>query len=234
MILASGLSEDSVVVRDLDASKFDTSNRDSSYFGVAFGERSDGDLRRDAEARTAMSATLGISDAWSFVDQVHGTFVVTVNQSGNCGEGDAVMTGEIGLPIAITTADCVPLVLVARDHIAVVHCGWRGIVGGIVEESVQAMRDAGADPAAAIIGPHIGSCCYEVGTEVVEALGGHESTTTFGTRSVSLAAAIHQRLPKMEFVDIDMCTMHDERFHSFRDTATNQRQVTVAWLRQAS
>lgn len=201
---------------------------------VSFGEAGDGDFRDDPDARAMMASALGIPSSWAFVDQVHGTHVIETDAPGSRGEGDVLVTSHPELPIAITTADCVPLVLMAEQAVAVVHCGWRGIAAGVVERAVATMTSRGSDVRLALMGPHIGPCCYEVGNEVVEALGGHESTTTFGTRSVDLAAAIRARLPDIEAPFVGSCTKHDSRFHSYRDTATPRRQVTVAWIQKAS
>ena len=87
-------------------------------------------------------------------------------------KGDAALTGVAGLLLAVQTADCVPILLVdpKRRAIAAVHAGWRGTLARITEKTVgemrQRLRSNPADLLAAI-GPSIGSCCYEVGTELV-------------------------------------------------------------------
>jgi hypothetical protein len=91
--------------------------------------------------------------------------------------GDALMTAEAGLLLAVRIADCLPVLLVdPRQHVvAAVHAGWRGALERVIEKAVGDMRLAfGSDPQQllAVLGPSICACCYEVGEEVVEAFNG--------------------------------------------------------------
>lgn len=98
--------------------------------------------------------------------QIHSDRVLPA-RPGHVGEGDALWTDRRGLALSVITADCVPLVLASSDRrrIAAVHAGWRGIVAGVVERTVEALG-VPADELEAWIGPAIGICCYEVGEEV--------------------------------------------------------------------
>lgn len=200
------------------------------HSGIAFGETRDGNPRSDSNARLAMSESLAISNSWAFTNQIHSRIVLSVDEPGNAGDGDGLVTSKRALPIAVTTADCVPVVLKGRERVSVVHCGWRGIAQGIVEEATRAFESDGSIVDAVVIGPHIGPCCYEVGRDVIDTLGVSAARTTRGTRSVDLAAAIRTRLPTVEVTDVGICTHHDDRFHSFRESRTPLRQVTVAWI----
>jgi YfiH family protein len=200
--------------------------------GVAFGEIGDGDPRSDAVARAAMADSLGVSHDWAVVDQVHGTRTVLASGPGNLGEADGIYTRIPMLPIAIATADCVPVVIVGSESLGIVHAGWRGLAAGIVSRAVGTIEDEGDRVRRAVIGPHIGPCCYEVGPDVVDAIGGYGEQTTTGAPSVALGAAIRDQLAGVDVTDLGLCTMHDERFHSYRENATPQRQVTVAWIPQ--
>jgi len=87
-------------------------------------------------------------------------------------KGDAAFTSVPGLLLAVQTADCVPILLVdpKKRAVAAVHAGWRGTLARIAEKTVGEMRERlRSDPAdlLAAIGPSIGPCCYEVGTELV-------------------------------------------------------------------
>jgi len=85
--------------------------------------------------------------------------------------GDASATTRPGLLLAVQTADCVPILLadLKGRAIAAVHAGWRGTLQRIVAKTIGKMQmQFGSRPAdmLAAIGPSIGGCCYEVGTEV--------------------------------------------------------------------
>jgi polyphenol oxidase len=91
--------------------------------------------------------------------------------------GDASITRSSGLLLAIQTADCVPILLVDAEHraIAAVHAGWRGTLARIVEKAIGRMQmefNTRPGELLAAVGPSIGGCCYEVGTEVATAFNG--------------------------------------------------------------
>lgn len=94
--------------------------------------------------------------------------------------GDALVTNQPGLLLAVQVADCLPIVLVdpQRRVVAVVHTGWRGTLKRITEKTVGRMQqEFGCQPKKilAVIGPGIRRCCYEVGREVADAFVGQFS-----------------------------------------------------------
>jgi YfiH family protein len=107
------------------------------------------------------------------VRQVHSARVLDAcgKKGEQIGEGDAIISGEPGVAIGIRTADCVPILMAdpVTRMIACVHAGWRGTAANIAGETVEALRSRGcrASDLHVAIGPSIGSCCYEVGPEVV-------------------------------------------------------------------
>ena len=139
-------------------------------------------------------------------------------------ECDGFVTAEPGLPVAVFTADCIPVLLEDADHgvVAAVHCGWRGSVQDILGAALSQMRSLGAKPEtiSAAVGPGIGACCFEVGPEVgerVSALLGGDTAGLIrpgaGDRLfVDLKAANARRLQQLgvraESIAVsDACTM---------------------------
>jgi YfiH family protein len=107
--------------------------------------------------------------------QVHGRRVVQLTDvRAPLGEADAVVSAAGGVPVAVATADCVPVLIAAPSArvVAAVHAGWRGLAAGVIEAALAALARRGVAPAdvAAAIGPHIGPCCYEVDEPVLRAL----------------------------------------------------------------
>lgn len=202
--------------------------RATTIRGAVFGDRTDGDARSDPTARHRIARELGIDEAWVTMHQIHGSTVRRADRPGDVGDADAIVTAVEGLPLVVATADCVPVVLEGDGGIAVAHAGWRGVAAGIVPAVIAAMVESGDPPLRAVVGPHIGPCCYEVGPEVVAAVG-HEATTTWGTVSVDLRAAVVDQLEGIAVEHISACTHHDDRFESYRRDGTRARQVTVAW-----
>src|SRR5205823_6148536 len=116
-------------------------------------------------------------------------------------------TALAGVAPVVLVADCLPIALAAPGAAAMLHAGWRGLAGGVIEEGVAAVRElAGRAPAAAAIGPGAGGCCYEVGEEVHAAFGGegrHGNT-------LDLKAIARRRLEEAgvpEVHDVDLCTI---------------------------
>ncbi len=105
--------------------------------------------------------------------QVHGDRILEVRGRDikEAGEGDAMVTEEKGVFLGVLTADCVPILFSAAGKrlAAVVHAGWRGSLAGIAPKMVRHLKQRyGVEPAAvqAALGPAIGGCCYEIGTDV--------------------------------------------------------------------
>jgi YfiH family protein len=105
---------------------------------------------------------------------VHGAAVLRAERGGLAGEGDALATARPGLPLAISTADCLPIVLYdgRAGRLAAVHAGWRGTVQAVARAAVADLVAAGSAAADLVvaIGPSIGPCCYEVDAPVIERL----------------------------------------------------------------
>jgi YfiH family protein len=110
----------------------------------------------------------------AFLKQVHGARVVRVTAHGLAGDGDVLVTDTPGLPIAVFSADCVPLLLYDPDgrRLAAAHAGWRGTIQSVAHAAVEALVEAGGEPARflAAVGPSIGPCCYEVDKPVIAQL----------------------------------------------------------------
>jgi YfiH family protein len=88
-------------------------------------------------------------------------------------EVDGHVTAEPSLALLVFAADCLPVALSGPGGVAMLHCGWRGLVAGILARGAEAV---GATDAA--IGPGIGPCCYEVGKEVLDSPTGFDLGST--------------------------------------------------------
>ena len=204
--------------------------RPPGFNGVAFSDRSDGDIRNDVAARGALAARLEVNEVWAELSQVHGDRVVRATAPGNTGEADAVWTTELGLPLAIFTADCYGVALVAEDAVGVSHAGWRGAASGVVPRLREDMSASGHPPSLAAVGPGIGSCCFEVGPEVAEVFPGRVAETSWGTTSVDLPAVLAGQLEGLETWMADGCTRHEPGWFSHRADGTSDRLASIVWL----
>ncbi len=122
-------------------------------------------------ARDAMAAHLGVAgDNLLSAYQVHSPNVVIVDDvwvAGDRPRADALVTAKKGIALGILTADCVPILFAGNGVIGAAHAGWRGAVGGVIENTLDAMERLGAVRAGiyAAIGPCIWQASYEVGAE---------------------------------------------------------------------
>lgn len=130
-----------------------------------------------AANRAAFARSLGASPVW--LRQVHGTTVLRLDAASPGAalpEADAAWTSERGIACTVLVADCLPLLLAARDGsaVAAVHAGWRGLAAGVLPATLRALQqDAGLAPQAlcAWLGPCIGPQVFEVGADVLQAFG---------------------------------------------------------------
>ena len=204
--------------------------RPPGRLGVAYSESSDGDVRSDSAAQSALSRKIGVDEEWATVRQVHGRDVVRVDGPGDAGEADALWTTLPGLPLAVFTADCLGVVLHADGAAGVAHAGWRGVEAGVVAGLRSEMSKAGHVPHTAEVGPGIGACCFEVGDEVAVRFPMARATTTWGTTSVDLVVALASQLDGLDTWTAGACTMHEPGWFSHRQDGTTQRLATIGWV----
>lgn len=157
---------------------------------------------------------------------------------------DASITSTPGTVLAILTADCLPVVFAADDGSAVgaAHAGWRGLVGGVLENTVAAM-DVAPERLIAWMGPAAGPQAYEIGQEVFDAFVSRDAraasafaATRPGHWKVDLYALARQRLADAGVSRIfggDLCTISDsQRFYSHRRDARTGRMATLVWMQR--
>jgi YfiH family protein len=199
----------------------------------------------------AGTTTIGIRDDElpgdiRFLSQVHGARVVTVAEVRAAGEpldADAVTGNSAGDVCAVRTADCVPVLFCARDgsEVAAAHAGWRGLVAGVLENTVAALETAPAQ-LLAWLGPAISQPNFEVGEEVREAFMASDPTAAEcfqpnarGRWQADLYSLAARRLAGCGVTAVygaRWCTFADpRRFHSYRRDPDCGRMVSFAGLK---
>lgn len=157
-------------------------------------------------------------------------------------QGDAAVTRRPGKVCVIQVADCMPVLLAARDGSAVAgaHAGWRGLAGGVLEETV---RKIGVKPSQLIawLGPSIGQGHFEVGDDVRSAFISNDPAAaaafepnTRGRWQCDLYALARRRLAALGVSDVSggsWCTYADAaRFFSYRREGQCGRMAALIWL----
>jgi hypothetical protein len=192
------------------------------------------------ENRWRLATALGLDPERVLIGlQVHGTDLLFHSQpqrpsrfaqpGGELPEVDGHVVQNAGLAPLVLTADCLPVALSGPGGVAVLHCGWRGLAGGIVAAGAEAVRATDA-----AIGPGIGPCCYEVGEEVLGAFAALGEGIA-AERMLDLAEVARRQLAAsgVERVEIaGLCTSCEpELFFSHRrDRGRTGRQGGIAWI----
>jgi YfiH family protein len=176
----------------------------------------DDPVRVEHNRRIACEAVGVPYERLAFNRQVHSPTVHRADPGVRGAPGDGLWTDERRVPLLAMSADCLPIAVATTDgppHLAVLHAGWRGLADGVVEAGVTAL---GVAPKAAVIGPAIGPCCYDVGPEVAARYDA--DLTHDGRLDLWTAAERALRRAGVEQVErVDLCTRdHPELFFSHR------------------
>ncbi len=216
--------------------------RDSLNLGYKAGD----DPAAVTQNRAIVQAVMPQAPRW--LSQVHGARVVTADDIPGTQEqptaADASVAHQRGTVCAVMIADCLPVLFTNRagTRVAAAHAGWRGLSGGVIDNTVQTLRNAGDDPAdlLAYIGPGIGPTAFEVGADVYEA---------FIARDAGAAAAFKAHAPEKWLADLFTlsrralaragvkqvfgggdCTYTDrQRFFSYRRDRETGRMAAFIW-----
>ncbi|MDH3327390.1 MAG: peptidoglycan editing factor PgeF [Gammaproteobacteria bacterium] len=179
-----------------------------------------------------------------WLNQTHSIRIVEagIGGAGDLVDADASFSHKAGEVCAVMTADCLPILLCDREgrQVAAIHAGWRGLLNGIIEETVQQFTLNGGD-IVAWLGPAIGPKAFEVGPEVrdlfidfdLDALQSFRQCTE-NKWLANIYELAKLRLKSCGVASIyggDYCTFSDEStFYSYRRDNVCGRMATLIWL----
>ena len=210
-----------------------------AYQGLNLGAHVGDDLAQVTENRRRLAQALKITPTW--LNQTHSTRVVAADAA-QVLDADASWSQTPDLAALVMTADCLPVLFCDRagTKVAAAHAGWRGLAGGILENTVQTLD---IEPCALLawLGPAIGPASFEVGGEVREAfIATHpQSAAAFvqGAQAGKWLADIYQ----LARIRLAACgvnavygggldTFSDPRFYSYRQGSPTGRFASLIWL----
>lgn len=175
---------------------------------------------------------------WTWLDQVHGSEVVEATAPGiNAGAvADGIYTTRVGCPIAVTTADCAPVVLTSSSGVAVVHAGWKGALAGIIGAAAQKLLSGGSEPGDVWLGPCIAPESYEFSIDDLNMLkarfgAGVIGETTDGQPALDMFGVIKSACLESGWpAPVRSSNTAGADFFSHRARGDKGRQTTVAYI----
>jgi polyphenol oxidase len=208
------------------------------YASMNLGDHVDDDPAAVAENRRCLAEMLALPSEPLWLTQVHG--IEVLGAEGEC--ADARVVSRPGQVAVVMTADCLPVLFCDREgrEVAAAHAGWRGLVAGILEETVEHMQADNSD-ILAWLGPAIGPTAFEVGDEVRQAFLDHDPQAQAaivpsqpGRWLADIYLLARQRLSSAGIMQIyggGLCTYSDtERYYSFRRDGATGRMASLIWI----
>lgn len=219
---------------------------DGPFHSLNLGSAS-GDSRNAVEHNFALLATEINVDPHRLVrmNQVHGADVAVITGPVAAGDrpwADAMVTDRPALALTVRVADCVPVLFAdpVAGVIGCAHAGRPGVASGVVPATVRELRALGADDLTAWVGPHVCGGCYEVPEqmrdEVAARVPESYATTTWGTPSLDLGAAVRAQLTAAgcRVVDAAACTRESADLYSYRRDGTRSGRLAGVVVRTPS
>ena len=205
------------------------------------GDRAGDDPAAVAANRQRLREQLALPDEPAWLYQVHGNRVVDAAGPVE-GEADASVARDDDAVCAVLTADCLPVLFCDVDGSCwgAAHAGWRGLAGGVLEATVDALA-VPPDRLMAWLGPSIGAHNFEVGEDVRAAFCDHDASDaqTFTARETpgkyladiyALARARLERAGVTAIYGGGLCTIDDAaRFYSYRREPQTGRMASLIW-----
>ena len=209
------------------------------FASLNLGDHVDDDPAAVAANRRLLVDRLGCRPAW--LQQVHSPDVVEADPA-QVPTADASWTATPGTACSVLTADCLPALFCDRagTRVAAAHAGWRGLAGGVLENTVAALAGA-PDELLVWLGPAIGPESFEVGPEVREAFVSQHAeadrafrpSANAGKFMADLYALARIRLAAIGVTAVyggGLDTFTDPRFFSYRRAARTGRFASLIWL----
>ncbi|WP_406828939.1 peptidoglycan editing factor PgeF [Microbulbifer sp. ARAS458-1] len=223
---------------------------EGEYTGFNLGDHV-GDLPEAvATNRDQLQRELSLPNNPQWLEQIHSDKAVVARADGKVLTADASFTREPGIVCAVLTADCLPLLICNRDgtEVAAIHAGWRGLAGGIIRETIDAMQ---SDPRDLLVwlGPAIGPESFECGVDVLEAAF-ESALSESHAEAIAQCFVPHSKKPLHFLADIyalgraelaelgvaevfggDRCTVTEpSEFFSYRRDGNTGRMASLIWF----
>jgi YfiH family protein len=216
---------------------------------VAHSTRADGDLSPSTvpSRELAERRERSIAYPWRALHQVHSDRVIVATSSATSANrpvGDALVTTEPRLVLAVHSGDCIPIGLISDGGaVAAAHAGWKGLEAGVLESTIRQLRQIAGDGAVtAVVGPHIRKESYEFGEHDLLRLSARfgidvVAVTETGHPALDLTAALASELDRLGVrveASSNDCTARDsQKYWSHRARREAGRIALAVWMEEA-
>ncbi len=212
------------------------------YDSLNLAEHVGDDPARVDANRQSLTETLHLPGTPLWLGQTHSNTVLNPAVYKRTQQGDAMICRDPGQVAVVMTADCLPVLLCSRDglEVAAVHCGWRGLLGGILDNTLAQMQHAPTE-CMAWLGPAIGPSAYEIDAAVYrpfvaldEDLKGIFKPVRDGHWLMdiyAIASGLLKRSGVSAIYGGGLCTCTDrKRFFSYRRDGVTGRMASLIWI----
>ncbi|MFT5875910.1 MAG: YfiH family protein [Clostridium sp.] len=181
-----------------------------------------------------------------YLNQIHSDLIF--DYDGITKDGDALITHKTRTAIGVFTADCVPVILVdtKKGAIAAIHSGWKGTKAMIVSKTIERLQENYGSEAKDIrvyIGPHIGGCCYEVSSELIEEFTREDIYSNIIISNINkldlekciLAQLVEKGIKEENISTTNTCTACNKQYelYSYRNSLNKQgRMFSFVYLKE--
>lgn len=159
--------------------------------------------------------------------QVHGVEIVSLETLPCQADGLMVSWEDFDKPLAIKTADCLPVVIEGQKGVVFLHAGWRGLANGILERPEISL----INPERVLIGPSIHECCFEVSEDFKANFPNSEfiqrNDKLYFNLQAEAKARLRKSFPYLLIEIAPMCTCCNLNFHSYRRDKTTNRNWNI-------
>jgi YfiH family protein len=157
-------------------------------------------------------------------NQVHGTEIVSTEDLPCEADGLIVLWDDFSIPLAIKTADCLPVVIEGSKGVVFLHAGWKGLAGNILNRTEIEM----IQPENAFIGPSIQECCFEVSEEFKNnfpesAYFSYKNEKLYFNLQAEAKRKLELKFPLLNINMSSLCTCCNKDFNSYRRDKTKER-----------
>lgn len=179
-----------------------------------------------------------------YLNQVHGNDLVVYKD--RLEDGDAIFTTEINSAVGVFTADCVPILLYDRRNkvVAAVHSGWKGTFSLILKKAIKKLKsdyNSIEDDIFVCIGPHIQTCCYTVGNELIDKF---KNSDFYKDKNISIKNNLDlkkcimyqlksEKIKSENVKYLDICTSCGSKYemHSYRKNKNCGRMFSFIYIK---